>query len=72
VKLLSIAATDEEAVGIVALGQWDQASGDAPFPKTSGEALRGLLAAAVAVCIKGQIDGTVARLGIVRLYMIHR
>src|ERR1035437_5619102 len=64
VKLLSIAATDEEAVGIVALGQGDQASGDAPFPKTSGEALRCLRAAAVGVGIKGQIDGssTVAQL----------
>src|ERR1019366_1957298 len=47
VKLLSITATDEEAVGIVALGQGDQASRHASFPKTFGEAQRCLRAAAV-------------------------
>jgi hypothetical protein len=34
-KLLGIASLDKEAVGIVALGQRDQASSDASFPETS-------------------------------------
>jgi hypothetical protein len=34
-KVLSIATADEEAVGIVALRQGDQASSDALFPETS-------------------------------------
>src|SRR5260370_11696377 len=54
---MGIATVDKEAVGVVALGQGDQASSDASLPKTSGEALRCLLAAAVAVRIQGQIDG---------------
>ena len=51
------AAVDKEAVGVVALGQRDQASGDASLPEPLREALGCLLAAAVAVGIKGQIDG---------------
>src|SRR5260370_25457068 len=54
---MGIATVDKEAVGVVALGQGDQASSDASLPKTSGEALRCLLAAAIAVRIQGQIDG---------------
>ena len=63
-ELSRITALDEEAVGIVAIGQRDAASGDASLPETPCEALRGLLAAAVGVGIKGQIDGsrTVAQL----------
>jgi hypothetical protein len=34
-ELPGIAALDKKAVGIVALGQRDQASGDASFPETS-------------------------------------
>ena len=48
----------EEAVGIVAVGQGNQASRDAPLPKTFGETLSCLLAAAVGVGIKGEIDGS--------------
>ena len=61
---MSITTADKEAVGIVAFGQRDQASSYASFPETSGEALCCLWAAAVAVRIKGQIDGagTVAEL----------
>lgn len=34
-KLLGIASLDEEAVGIMALGQRDQTGSDASFPETS-------------------------------------
>src|ERR1035437_2065815 len=58
VKLTSIATADKEAVGVVAIRQRDQASRYASFPEPSGEALCCLLAAAVAVGIKGEIDGS--------------
>ena len=61
---MSITAVEEEAVGVVALGQRDQASGDASLPEPLREALRCVLATAVGVRIKGHIDGsgTVAEL----------
>jgi hypothetical protein len=54
--LQGVAALDKKGVGIVALGQRNQTSSDASFPETSRQMLRCLLAAAIAVRIKGQID----------------
>ena len=55
---MSIAAIDEKAVGIVALGQRDAAHVYAPLSKPAGKRLCRLLTAAVDVGIKGQIDGS--------------
>src|ERR1019366_2064337 len=57
-ELACVAALHKETVRIVALGQRDQTSRDASFPEPSQEALRCLLAAAVAVGIEGEIDGS--------------
>ena len=57
-KLISVATADKETVGIVSIGQRDQASRDASFPETLCEVLRRLLAAAVGVGIKGYVDGS--------------
>ena len=48
----------------MAIGQQDAASGDPCAPKTIGQLLRGLLAAAVGIGIEGEINGarTVAQL----------
>src|ERR1700733_12239411 len=56
-KLLGIAALNKETVRIVPVRQGGPPSGYASFLKTSREALRCLLAAAVVIRIKGQIDG---------------
>jgi hypothetical protein len=55
-ELARIAALDKKAVRIVTLGQRDQTSRDASFPEPSREVLRRVLAAAVAVGIKGYIE----------------
>src|SRR5215471_1593848 len=49
-------ARGEEGVGIVALGEPNQANGESSLAKSSREVLRGLLAATVAVGIEGEID----------------
>src|ERR1035438_7025240 len=57
-ELARIAALDKEAVRILAVGQRDQRSSDASFPESSREVLCRVLAAAVTVGIKGNIDGS--------------
>ena len=63
-ELTRIAALDKEAVRIMAVGQRDGANVYALLGEPAGKRLRRLLAAAVRVGIKGQIDGsrTVAEL----------
>lgn len=63
-ELSGIATLDEEGVRIVAFGQEHTASGDALRSETLGQSLRGLLAAAVGIDVKGEINGawTIAQL----------
>ena len=64
-ELCSITTLNEEGVRIVAIRQEDAASGDALRPETACESLRSLLADAVGIDIKSEIDGarTVAHVG---------
>ena len=57
-ELARIPTLDKEGVGIVAFGQRDQTSGDASFPESSRELLCRVVAAAVDVGIKGDINGS--------------
>jgi hypothetical protein len=57
-ELLSIAALQEEAVGIVALGQRDSASVYALLAEPAGKRLRRLLTTAIRIIVKSQIDGS--------------
>ena len=61
---MRIAALDEEAVRIMAVGQRHGAHVYALLAEPAGKRLRRLLAAAVGIGIKGQVDGsrTVAEL----------
>jgi hypothetical protein len=58
VKLLSSAAADKEAVGIVAVWQRDPASVDALLSEPAGKRLRRLPTTAIRVGVKGEIDGS--------------
>src|ERR1017187_4972120 len=57
-ELLGIAAFDEEAVWIVPIGQGDSANGLALLLEPVRQPLCRLLAATVAVGVKGEIDGS--------------
>src|SRR5277367_3597509 len=65
-ELARVATLDKEAVRVVAIWQRDDTDVHALFPEPAGKQLRRLLAAAVRIGIKGQIDGsrTVAQLAI--------
>ena len=68
-ELLSIAALQEEAVGIVALGQRDSASVYALLAEPAGKRLRRLLPTAVCVGVKCNKDSS---LGVAELPKLAR
>lgn len=55
-KLVGVATLDEEAVGVVSVGQGYASSGHALSPETPRHPLSRLLAALVGVGIEGQVD----------------
>jgi hypothetical protein len=57
-ELSHFTALHEKGVGIMALGQYDAASGNALLPKSISEPLRGLLPTAIYIRIEGEINGS--------------
>jgi hypothetical protein len=57
-ELARIATLNEEAVGIMAIGQSDSTNVHALLSEPAGQRVRRLLATAVGIGIEGQIDGS--------------
>ncbi len=66
-KMVSFASPDEEAVGVMAIGQRYTANAHSLLSEPASQRFCRLLAAVVAVGVEGQIDGSRAVAQLVKL-----